>query len=115
MAVPWLLGSLVIIAAALSSYKSLAKPITERRDLTVEMVQTCAVLHLAFVAQSFGNQYTWRYYSNVLVPGLAAASRLPPTWRLLVVGLARRDSGRRSQPFDPEPFCSLLEARNCRT
>jgi len=45
-----------------------------------EIVATCALLHVAFVAVFFGNRWSWAYYYILLVVGLAAIAprgRLP--------------------------------------
>jgi hypothetical protein len=41
-----------------------------------EILVTCAILHLAFVALFFGNQSSWIYYSYLLVIGCAIAADL---------------------------------------
>jgi hypothetical protein len=55
-----------------------------RRD---EIIVTCAILHLAFVSLFFGNQWSWIYYSYILVAGAAIAADVGPVARRLSIGL----------------------------
>jgi hypothetical protein len=46
-----------------------------------EILLTCAFLHLAFLAFFFGSQWSWMYYSYLLVIGCAIAAELGNTSR----------------------------------
>ena len=45
-------------------------------DALSEILVTCTILHLAFVTLFFGNQWSWIYYSYLLVIGCAIATEL---------------------------------------
>ena len=71
----WLAGTACLVVAGLAAARRTwhagspgSGPV---RD---EVIATCAVLHLAFVLGFFGNRWSWCYYFDVLVLGLAAAA-----------------------------------------
>ena len=68
----WIAGSLALIAGGLESLRRLAGawPASERPR--AEVVACCATMHVAFVTLMFGHAWSWAYYSDLLVLGLAA-------------------------------------------
>lgn len=62
----WLLATGWLVVGAIRRVRRL-------RDPHVATVVTCAVLHVVFVTLLFGNEWSWLYYSAVLVCGLCAA------------------------------------------
>ena len=52
-----------------------------------EILWTSAILHATFVFVFFGNQWSWNYYSFILILGVAAAADLTATNRKLAVVL----------------------------
>ena len=55
--------------------------------LGAEIIVTCAILHLAFLAFFFGNQWSWIYYSYLPIIGCAIALNFGPTWRMIGFGI----------------------------
>ncbi len=72
----WIAATLWLIVAGLRAGRRLL--LTPRaRDIFVaadEFILTCAILHVIFVTIFFGSQVSWRYYSYILVMGVAATS-----------------------------------------
>jgi hypothetical protein len=78
----WLASSLVLLASAL-------RFLPRYREPAASITLTCAVLHLVFVTELFGNQWSWIYYPYVLFVGTAVGLMAwPPRIRgLLSIGL----------------------------
>ena len=56
-----------------------------------EAILTCAILHFVFLACFFGNQWSWTYYSYLLMIGVSVATDLGPISRrlgLILCGIA---------------------------
>jgi hypothetical protein len=68
----WIAGTIFLFCTTAYQicWTYLGKISSTRRS---EIIITCAILHLAFVALFFGNQWSWIYYSYVLVIGCAIA------------------------------------------
>ncbi len=66
----WLLATLLLTLGAL-------RRLTRLRDPLAASVVTAAFLHLVFVCFLFGNQWSWMYYSALLVCGLCVVVRNP--------------------------------------
>jgi hypothetical protein len=79
----WIASTLILFGAALLLI------LTKTNDSLhcAEIVITCAILHLAFLALFFGNQWSWIYYSYLLVIGVAIAVDLNPIGRRIGVAL----------------------------
>jgi hypothetical protein len=86
----WILGTLWLIGAAAFCAWRLIEDSGERsaNEIAAEMVLTCGLLQLAFVAILFGTAQSWAYYSYILVMGIAASSKLSHQAGNVVVGLA---------------------------
>lgn len=87
----WIGASIYLLAAGSSAAIALWRRsgAQTKRD---EIILTCAVLHLAFVALLFGNQWSWIYYFYFLSIGVAAAADLSPlrrraAWILCILAL----------------------------
>lgn len=80
----WIAASIFLACAAFgAAYRLWARSEdsnggTKARD---EIILTCFVLHLTFVCLFFGNQWSWFYYSYLLVIGVAAAVDTGPVAR----------------------------------
>src|SRR5207244_175667 len=59
----WLVASVLLVIGT-------ARRVGRLRDPVAAAVATCGVLHAAFVLVMFGTQWSWLYYSAVLVCGL---------------------------------------------
>jgi hypothetical protein len=82
----WILANLFLYSsAAIQLAKALISG--EFPPRRTELVVTCALLHLAFLLLFFGNQFSWIYYSYLLVIGCSIAADFGAYSRLLGVGL----------------------------
>lgn len=81
----WILSGIFLFAIALLRMKHVdsGTPPARRYGLIV----TCAILHLAFLVLFFGNQWSWVYYSYILIIGTAIAVDLGPNNRRIGVAL----------------------------
>ncbi len=70
----WILGSLVLIIATLTSLISMFRRKSRVSEVSTadEVVICCCVMHLAFVFLFFGNAWSWGYYVYILVLGITA-------------------------------------------
>jgi hypothetical protein len=67
----WILSTAFLVSSAAASvWKFMQRGHFDRRS---EIILTCALLHIAFIAFFFGNQFSWIYYSYVLVVGTCIA------------------------------------------
>ncbi len=85
----WIAGTLFLICSGVAAIFYLATRADDpefeaRRN---EIIATCAVLHVAFVALFFGNQWSWIYYSYFLTIGVAAAAGASAIQRRVTIGL----------------------------
>jgi len=85
----WIMGTLFLICSGVAAVLYLARPADEgvletRRN---ETIATCAVLHLAFIALFFGNQWSWFYYAYFLTVGVAAAAGATAIQQRVTIGL----------------------------
>jgi hypothetical protein len=79
----------LILSAALASRHFLAGVEVRNTDSLrrKEIILTCATLHVGFVILFFGNQFSWIYYSYLLVVGVAAAADMNALSRRLTLVL----------------------------
>lgn len=70
----WIVATLYLIAAGLRALRRAFAGGFATMSASDEIVITCAVLHLMFVALFFGNQWSWVYYSYLLVLGVAVSA-----------------------------------------
>jgi hypothetical protein len=85
----WIVGTLFLICSGVAATFYLAAAagdsgLAARRN---EIIVTCAMLHLAFIALFFGNQWSWFYYAYFLTVGVAAAAGASTIQRRVTVGL----------------------------
>jgi hypothetical protein len=85
----WIVGTLFLIGSGVAAIFYLStdagEPAFEARRN--EIIATCAVLHVAFIALFFGNQYSWIYYAYFLTVGVAAAAGASAIQRRVTIGL----------------------------
>lgn len=81
----WIASGVFLVVAGLLLLRSVA--VNESPLLGAEIIVTCAILHLAFLAFFFGNQWSWIYYSYLPIIGCAIALNFGPTWRLIGFGI----------------------------
>ncbi len=72
----WIAGTLFLIGSGIVATVCLLSGahgtgVDIRRN---EIIATCAVLHIAFIALFFGNQWSWIYYAYFLTIGVATAA-----------------------------------------
>ncbi|MFO0951305.1 MAG: hypothetical protein U0835_09175 [Isosphaeraceae bacterium] len=82
----WIAGSVVLLAAAAVALVRMA--VRRHWGKVHEILVTCALVHVVFVATMFGNAWSWFYYFYFLVIGLATATHLGRFWRVLACALA---------------------------
>ncbi len=70
----WILATLYLIAAGLRAFRRAFAGGFATMSASDEIIITCAVLHLTFVCLFFGNQWSWVYYSYLLVLGIAVSA-----------------------------------------
>jgi hypothetical protein len=85
----WILGTLFLVGSGVAAIFHLwtqadDSGLDARRN---EIITTCAVLHVAFIALFFGNQWSWIYYAYFLTVGVAAAAGASAIQRRVTVGL----------------------------
>ncbi len=85
----WIAGTLFLICSGVAAIFYLTTGadhpgLETRRN---EIIATCAVLHVAFIALFFGNQWSWIYYAYFLTIGVAAAAGASAIQRRVTVGL----------------------------
>ncbi|HEY9157625.1 hypothetical protein [Candidatus Binatus sp.] len=85
----WITGTLFLICSGVAAIFYLATgdddPGFEARRN--EIIATCAVLHVAFIALFFGNHWSWIYYAYFLTIGVAAAAGASAIQRRVTLGL----------------------------
>ena len=75
----WIISGIFLFVVALFRLSNRSeKALTIRQS---ELIVTCAILHLVFVTLFFGNQWSWIYYSYVLLVGVVIAIDLQPYHR----------------------------------
>jgi len=86
----WIAATLFLICSGVAAIlhllarEDIANPEAMRRN---EIIATCAVLHVAFIAMFFGNQWSWIYYAYFLTIGVAAAAGAGAIQRRVTIGL----------------------------
>ena len=85
----WIAGTFFLICSGIAAILYLAShgddaQLEVRRN---EIIATCAILHVAFIALFFGNQYSWIYYAYFLTVGVATAAGASAIQRRVTIGL----------------------------
>lgn len=81
----WIVSTIFLLAAALLQLRNLSESKISRERK--ELILTCVILHLAFLMLFFGNQWSWIYYSYLLVIGASVAVDLGPAYRRFGIAL----------------------------
>jgi hypothetical protein len=86
----WILGTIWLVGAASVCASRFIAGLREQQpgEMATEMVLTCGLLQIVFVAILFGTSQSWAYYSYILVMGIAASSKLSHQAANTVMGLA---------------------------
>jgi hypothetical protein len=83
----WIVASVSLCLVALIQLPTiirLGNPL--KTHLTIrrsELIVTCALLHIAFLTLFFGNQWSWIYYSYILIAGIVITADFSPELRRL--------------------------------
>jgi hypothetical protein len=82
----WVCGTLYLAfagawAAASAVRNKAAWPLNE------EMVLTCTILHLCFIAFFYGSPASWTYYAYILIAGILATTAWRPLGAVAIAGL----------------------------
>jgi hypothetical protein len=81
----WLCATFYLIAAAvLASWRILRRSIAA--PSSYEIVLTCALLHVGFLALFYGPPASWTYYAYILVMGVVATAAWSPATTRVVCG-----------------------------
>ena len=75
----WIVSTLFLFGSAFLQLRG-----SDARGISVlrrEVILTCAILHFAFLVLFFGNQWSWIYYSYLLIIGAAIAADFGPAYR----------------------------------
>jgi hypothetical protein len=85
----WIAGTIFLICsgAAAIFYLTAGADGSEFEARRNEIIATCAVLHVAFIALFFGNRWSWIYYVYFLTIGVAAAAGASAIQRRVTIGL----------------------------
>lgn len=84
----YLLGSVVLVAAAATSVWRLARGTPARDDLNAEVVSCCGITHLAFLTSFYGDFMSYTYYYYIMIIGLVALSARGRRWVVAIALLA---------------------------
>jgi hypothetical protein len=68
----YLVGSVVLAAAAASSAWRLARRLAARDDLNAEVVACCGIMHVLFLTMFYADRMSYTYYYYILIIGLVA-------------------------------------------
>jgi hypothetical protein len=85
----WIAGTLFLICSGVAAifYLATGAGDAEFEARRNEIIATCAVLHVAFIALFFGNHWSWIYYAYFLTIGVAAAAGASAIQRRVTIGL----------------------------
>ncbi len=81
----WIVSTIFLCGSAVFQFGSPDREVLAIRRR--EIIVTCAILHVAFLVLFFSNQWSWVYYSYVLVIGTALALDLGPYQRHFGIAL----------------------------
>ena len=80
----YLVGSVVLIAAAVASVWRLVRKSASTSDTRAEIVACCGIMHLSFLTLFYADHASWTYYYYILIIGLAATATRGRGWAILV-------------------------------
>jgi hypothetical protein len=84
----YLIGSVVLVAAAAASVWRLARARPGRHDLNAEVVACCGIMHLVFLTSFYGDRMSYTYYYYIMIIGLVALSARDRRWAIAIALLA---------------------------
>ena len=80
----YLVGSVVLFAAAVAAVWRLVRKSTSASDTSTEIVACCGIMHLTFLTLFYADRGSWTYYYYILIIGLAATALRGRGWAILV-------------------------------
>lgn len=81
----WLTATAALFVAA---FGDIAKLLRGNFNLNDEFILNCGLLQFVFITVLWGTQFSWIYYSWILILGLTAAAKLGSRWRWTIACLA---------------------------
>jgi hypothetical protein len=84
----YLVGSIILAAAALASAWRLARRLTASDDLNAEVVTCCGIMHVLFLTMFYGDRMSYTYYYFILIIGLVALAARGARWALVIALIA---------------------------
>ena len=70
----YLVGSVVLVAAAIASIWRLVRRPAAIDDINAEVIACCGIMHLSFLTSFYGALASWTYYYYILIIGLVAVA-----------------------------------------
>jgi hypothetical protein len=70
----YLVGSVIMVAAAIASIWRLVQRPAARDDINAEIIACCGIMHLSFLTMFYGAWASWTYYYSILIIGLVAVA-----------------------------------------
>jgi hypothetical protein len=70
----YLVGSVVMVAAAIASTWRLLRRPAAMDDINAEIIACCGIMHLSFLTMFYGAWASWTYYYYILIIGLVAVA-----------------------------------------
>jgi hypothetical protein len=70
----YLVGSVVLVAAAIASIWRLAQTPAAIDDINAEVIACCGIMHLSFLTLFYGAWASWTYYYYILIIGLVSVA-----------------------------------------
>jgi hypothetical protein len=68
----YLAGSIILVAASVTSIWQLARRRLASDDVNTEIVACCGIMHISFLMYFYGAPFSWCYYYYILIVGLVA-------------------------------------------
>jgi hypothetical protein len=68
----YLTGSVILVAAAVTSIWRLARRRLLSDDINTELIACCGIMHVSFLTYFYGSPFSWCYYYYILIIGLVA-------------------------------------------
>jgi hypothetical protein len=84
----YLAGSVILIAAAITSIWRLARRPFASDEVNTELIACCGIMHLSFLTYFYGAPFSWCYYYYILIIGLVAMANRGRRSMILIALLA---------------------------
>jgi hypothetical protein len=84
----YLVGSVVLVAAAIASIWRLVRKAVSIDDTNAELIACCGIMHLSFLTSFYGAWASWTYYYYILIIGLVAVAARGHRAAMLIALLA---------------------------